>query len=115
RSGNAILSPSPSRHALCPLSRGSPCRRFIIHRMRRVELMRNCAWAAGVALVFGLSLPVVAGRPEPVGPPKPVGFEQRTITCYRTEFRTEYREVERTVYRCVPETHEEQITETVLV
>ncbi len=41
--------------------------------------------------------------------PVPLQFVEQTVTCYRPEYRTEYREVQRTVYRCVPETHEQEI------
>jgi len=42
-------------------------------------------------------------------------LEERVITKFRPECRTEYREVQRVVYRKVPETHEKEIVEEVRV
>jgi hypothetical protein len=51
----------------------------------------------------------------PPCPAAPVRFEERTITCYRPEYRTAYQTVKHTVYRCVPESRQREIEETVLV
>jgi hypothetical protein len=75
--------------------------------------MRACLVAS--ALVFGLADTGRAHWRRDCGPSAAVGFEERTITCYRPEYHTEYREIQRTAYRCVPETHEQEIRETVLV
>src|SRR6202007_2152419 len=76
--------------------------------------MRN--WILGSAmLVLGLTAHPVAAwwRPGAEFLPPPIHYEERTVTCYRPEYRTEYREVQRTVYRCVPATHEQEIKDTV--
>src|SRR5262245_14614206 len=75
------------------------------------DQVRACLLALGVAALTG-----VAGAQPPCELPPPlVRWEQRTITCYRHEYRTELREVQRTVYRRVPVTREKEIQETVLV
>src|SRR3954451_5765351 len=65
---------------------------------------------AAVALGLGVAGTATAWYPCCT----PVAVEYRTVTCYRPEMRTELREVERTVYRCVPETREQEVQETVL-
>jgi hypothetical protein len=45
----------------------------------------------------------------------PVCLEQRTVTCYRTEYRTELRPVPKTIYHSVPETKIVEVKEKVLV
>src|SRR5258707_13312947 len=78
-----------------------------------------CKWMlAGVAAVLlGLGLAESAGAGWHCWQAcsLPVQLEQRTVTCYRPEYRTEWREVERTVYRCVPEAHGEGVKERVVV
>src|SRR6266851_1884690 len=79
----------------------------------RIRWIPACAMVA--ALGLGVANEMASGQWRCYPPPPPVRYEERTITCYRPEYRTEYREVQRTVFRTVPETREQQITETVLV
>ena len=78
-------------------------------------------WFSACAMVAALGLGETSETARgqwwcyyPPSPP-PIRYEERTITCYRPEYRTEYRNVQRTVYRLVPETQERELTETVLV
>src|ERR1700758_4714413 len=77
------------------------------------NLMRKLILTGVVALAVELGILVgTASAWWPCGlPPLPTRFEERTITYYRPELKTEYREVQRTVSRCVPETHEQEIQE----
>src|SRR6266699_2314262 len=84
-----------------------------------MEVKAMCKWMlAGVAAVLlGMGLAESAGAGWHCWQTcsLPVQLEQRTVTCYRPEYRTEWREVERTVFRCVPETHEQEIKEKFVV
>src|SRR5438309_1168765 len=77
--------------------------------------LRACV--VGTTLLLGTAAePVNAWwRCVPACVPAPIAFVERTITCYRPEYRTEFREVQRTTYRNVPETREQEVRETVMV
>ena len=77
-------------------------------------------WVPACALLAALGLAFVAEKAWaqwrcPPPPPPRVRYEERTEVRYRTEYRTAYRDVQRTIYRSVPETREQEITETVMV
>ena len=74
----------------------------------RTRLMTGLVVAA---LGLGMAGPARAWGPGgPCGPP-PVQYATQTVTCYRTEYHTEWQEVPRTVYRCAPETHNQEVRE----
>ena len=57
----------------------------------------SLACLAGGLVAVGISDGAWAGWPCYQPCPPPVRLEQRIVTCYRPEFRTELREVKRTV------------------
>src|SRR5947207_1029456 len=107
------------RHAVCPSFAKpravGPGDRVVVVEEQDMR-SRLLSGLAALALSLGLAGPAWAWGDcgVPCAPP-PVQVTYQTVTCYRPEYRTEWREVKHTVYRCVPETHEQTINETVLV